>query len=380
MLHCKQQGRLAPAGQPYEVRLSFAEAETTLDGMASRQPALRLSILDQAPIAAGGSGGQALRQVVDLAKLAEGAGFHRYWIAEHHATPGLASASPEVLIGAVGMATARIRLGSGGIMLPHYSPFKVAETFSMLSGLFPGRIDMGIGRAPGTDGRTAYALQRDRRDRAPDDFPQQLAELIAYLDDTMPQDHPFALLGKTLPGRPEAPEPWLLGTSPDSAAWAAELGMPYCVADFINPKGAPLADQYRQSFRLNARRSIAEPTVMAAVWSICAETTAEAERLAASSRMLFRLLHRGQLIAVPSPEDAVRFLEADAAGSGSRSRRVVLGTPDAVGAEIERIAAEYGAGEVMVVNILHDHEARRRSYALLAEAFALTPQRELETA
>jgi luciferase family oxidoreductase group 1 len=348
--------------------------------MDRRQTSLRLSILDQAPIASGGSGGQALRQIVDLARLAEAAGFHRYWIAEHHATPGLASASPEVLIGAVGMATTRIRLGTGGIMLPHYSPFKVAETFSMLSGLFPGRIDLGVGRAPGSDGRTAYALQRDRRDRAPDDFPQQLAELLAYLDDTMPKDHPFALLGKTLPGRPEAPEPWLLGTSPDSALWAAELGIPYCVADFINPQGAPLAAQYRQAFRPNPHRSAAEPTVMVAVWSICAETTAEAERLASSSRMLFRLLHRGQLIAVPSPDEAIRFLETDRAGASSRSRRVVLGTPATVRAELEAIAEDYGAQEVMVLNILHSHEARRRSYALLGEAFALSPQPALETA
>ena len=347
--------------------------------MAIRQPALRLSILDQAPIASGGSGGQALRQVVDLAKLAEALGIHRYWIAEHHATPGLASASPEVLVAAVGMATNSIRIGTGGVMLPHYSPFKVAETFSMLSGLFPGRIDMGLGRAPGSDGRTAYALQRDRRDRAPDDFPQQLAELLAYLDDTMPQDHPFALLAKTLPGRPQAPEPWLLGTSPDSAAWAAELGLPYCVADFINPLGAPLTEQYRQSFRPNPHRSASAPTVMAAVWSICAETTAEAERLASSSRMLFRLLHRGQLIAVPSPDEAVRFLEADAANP-SRSRRVVLGTPATVRRELETIAEDYGAEEIMVLNILHGHEARRRSYTLLAEAFALTPQRQMEIA
>ena len=345
--------------------------------MGYQQAPLRLSVLDQAPIAAGGSGGQALRQVVDLARLAEAHGFHRFWIAEHHATPGLASASPEALIGAVGMATSRIRLGTGGVMLPHYSPFKVAETFSMLSGLFPGRIDVGLGRAPGSDGRTAYALQRDRRDRAPDDFPQQLAELLAYLDDTMPTDHPFALLGKTLPGRPETPEPWLLGTSPDSAAWAAELGLPYCVADFINPHAAPLAEHYRRAFRPNPHRTISDPTVMVAVWSICAETEAEAERLASSSRMLFRLLHRGQLIAVPSPDEAIRFLEADRAGAGSRSRRVVLGTPRTVRAELEAVAEEYGAEEVIVLNILHDHAARLRSYALLAEAFALAAQPEL---
>ena len=172
----------------------------------------------------------------------------------------------------------------------------------------------------------------------------------------------------------------MLGTSPDSAAWAAELGLPYCIADFINAQGAPLAEQYRRSFRPNPQRSISEPRVMAAVWSICAETTAEAERLASSSRMLFRLLHRGQLIAVPSPDEAIRFLEADRASGSSRSRRVVLGTPATVRAELEAIAEDYGAEEMMVVNILHDHQARRRSYALLADAFALTAERALETA
>jgi len=331
----------------------------------------RISILDQAPIAANRTGGDALRQMIDLARLADQAGFHRFWIAEHHATPGLASASPEVLIGPVALSTARIRVGSGGIMLPHYSPFKVAESFSMLAGLVPGRIDLGLGRAPGSDGRTAYALQRDRRERAPDDFPQQMAELLGYLDGTIPADHPFAYLQKTLPGGAEKPAPWLLGTSPDSAAWAAELGLPYCIADFINPQGADLAHHYRHAFKPNPARGIDRPQVMVAVWSITADSTAEAERLAASSRMLFRLLHRGQLIAVPSPEEAIRFLGEDQALVPSRSRRLVLGTKAEVRRGLEAVAAEYGAEEIMVVNILHDHAARLRSYALLAEAFDL---------
>lgn len=340
--------------------------------MSIEQSSLRISILDQAPIAAGGTGGQALRQVIDLAGLADRSGFHRFWIAEHHATPGLASASPEVLIGPVAMSTERIRVGSGGIMLPHYSPFKMAETFSMLAGMFPGRIDLGLGRAPGSDGRTAYALQRDRREAAPDDFPQALAELLGYLDGTIPESHPFAYLQKTLPGGAQKPMPWLLGTSPDSAAWAAELGLPYCIADFINPQAAELAHHYRLAFRPNPQRGLETPQVMAAVWSITADSHEEAERLAASSRMLFRLLHRGQLIAVPSPEEAIRFLGEDQALVPSRSRRMILGTKDEVRAGIEAVAAEYGAEEIMVVNILHDHAARLRSYALLAEAFGLT--------
>ncbi len=337
----------------------------------SQQPAaLRISVLDQAPIAANKTGVDALRQVLDLARLADASGFHRFWIAEHHATPGLASASPDILLGPVGLVTERIRIGTGGVMLPHYSPFKVAESFSMLSGLFPGRVDLGLGRAPGSDGRTAYALQRDRRERAPDDFPQQLAELLGYIDGTIPESHPFAYLCKTLPGKPEAPMPWLLGTSPDSAAWAAELGLPYCVADFINPHGAVLAEQYRAAFRPNPQRGITEPHVMVASWSICADTVEEAERLALSARMFFKLLHRGQLIAVPSPEEARRFLEDDTAPS-NRQRRMILGTPAMVRQGLEAVAAEYGAEEVMVVNIMYDHAARLQSYALLAQAFGL---------
>jgi luciferase family oxidoreductase group 1 len=153
----------------------------------------------------------------------------------------LAGPSPEALIGPIAAATSRIRVGSGGVMLPHYSPFKVAETFSLLAGLFPGRIDLGLGRAAGTDPMTTFALQRDRRQAAADDFPQQLAELLAYLNDQMPADHPFARLAETLPGRPEKPEPWLLGSSQQSAIWAAELGLPYAFADFINSAGIEIA-------------------------------------------------------------------------------------------------------------------------------------------
>jgi luciferase family oxidoreductase group 1 len=174
---------------------------------------MRLSVLDQSPVAEGSTGADALRNTVDLARLADELGYHRYWLAEHHGGLSLAGPSPEVLIGPVASATSRIRVGSGGVMLPHYSPLKVAESFSVLSALFPGRIDLGIGRASGTDPLTAYALQRHRRQAAPDDFPQQLAELLALLDDTVPPDHPFARLASVLPGRPERPETWLLGSA-----------------------------------------------------------------------------------------------------------------------------------------------------------------------
>src|SRR3954452_15980481 len=199
------------------------------------------------------SGAQALANTLDLARLADSLGYHRYWVAEHHGGPMLAGPSPEVLIGPIAAATSRIRVGSGGVMLPHYSPFKVAESFSVLAGLFPGRVDLGLGRAAGTDPLTTYALQRDRREAAPDDFPEQLAELLAYLNDSLPSEHPFRRLGGARPGLPEAPVPWLLGSSPQSALWAAQLGLPYVFADFINPKGAEITKLYVDRFEPSDR-------------------------------------------------------------------------------------------------------------------------------
>jgi luciferase family oxidoreductase group 1 len=334
-----------------------------------------LSVLDQSPIAEGSTGAQALRNTIDLARLCDRLGYRRYWVAEHHGGPMLAGPSPEALIGPIAAATSRIRVGSGGVMLPHYSPLKVAETFSLLAGLFPGRVDLALGRAAGTDPLTTFALQRDRRQAAPDDFPQQLAELLAYLDDRLPEDHPFARLARTLPGRPELPERWLLGSSQQSAVWAAELAMPYAFADFINAAGAEIASLYRERFAEHEHPGGVRPRTAVAVWVICAETDAEAQRLAASGRMAFTLLHRGELIAVPPPEKALEFLAADrppaATGRSHGQRRAVVGTPDAVRAELEDVVLKYGADELIAVNILYDHQARRRSYELLAEAFEM---------
>ncbi len=334
---------------------------------------LRLSVLDQSPIAEGSTGGQALRNTIDLARLADQLGYHRYWVAEHHGGPMLAGPSPEVLIGPIATATERIRVGSGGVMLPHYSPFKVAETFSLLAGLYPGRIDLGLGRAAGTDPMTTFALQRDRRAAAPDDFPQQLAELLGYLDGSLPADHPFARLAAMLPGLPERPEPWLLGSSQQSAVWAAELGLPYAFADFINPKGAPAARLYRERFA--EHEHLVPPRTAVAVWAICAESDAEARRLAASGRMAFTLLRQGRLIAVPAPERAERFIaaqEQSGAPTGGE-RRALLGSPETVSAQLREVVAEYGAEEAIVVCITYDHGARRRSYELIADAIGLQP-------
>jgi luciferase family oxidoreductase group 1 len=330
---------------------------------------MRLSVLDQSPIPEGSTGSQALHNTLDLARTADRLGYHRYWVAEHHGGGMLAGPAPEVLIGPIASVTERIRVGSGGVMLPHYSPLKVAESFSLLSGLFPGRIDLGIGHAAGTNPITTHMLQRDRRQAPPDDFFDQLAELLAYLEDRFPDDHPLKRL-TALPGLPEAPETWLLGSSPQSAIWAADLGMPYAFADFINSDGGvEIARLYRERFADSER--LPTPRTAVAVWVIAADTEDEAQRLAYSSRMAMAMLRRGRLIAVPPVEKAERFLKGEGLLDRPPGRRLVLGTPDQVRAEIEQVAGDYHADEVIVVSITYDHEARRRSYELIADAFGL---------
>jgi luciferase family oxidoreductase group 1 len=302
---------------------------------------LKLSVLDQSPIPEGFSAGDALRNSIDLATFADELGYDRYWVAEHHGSKALACASPEVLIGPIAAATSRIRVGSGGVMLPHYSPLKVAENFRMLEGLYPGRIDLGIGRAAGTSPKVAFALQRDKRQPAPDDFRDQLDELIGYF--------------------PNEPEISLLGSSPDSVVWAAELGLPYVFADFINANGADIVRPFRNDLK---KMSIA-------CWTICADTDAEALRLSYSARMLMTLLFRGRYVPVPTVEHAEEFLRAEGMPLDMLpiGRRIITGSPGRVRAAIEAVAADYCAQEVFIVNILHDHAARRRSYQLIAEAF-----------
>jgi len=331
---------------------------------------LRLSVLDQSPISEGSTGARALRQTIELAELCDRLGYHRYWVAEHHGGPMLAGPSPEALVGPIAAATGRIRVGSGGVMLPHYSPFKVAESFSLLAGLYPGRIDLGIGRAAGTDPMTTHALQRDRGKASPDDFSEQLAELLAYLEDRLPASHPFARLAKALPGLPERPEPWLLGSSHQSAVWAGETGLPYAFADFIHPGGGEIAELYRARFADSER--LAAPELAVAAWVLAADTDEEAGELASSSRMAMRELRAGRLIPVPPVEKALRYLERQGAG-GAGGRRIILGSPSTVRTGIEELADAYGAREVIVVTITHDPEARRRSYELIAGEMLPTP-------
>jgi luciferase family oxidoreductase group 1 len=335
---------------------------------ASPPKPLCLSVLDQAPIPEGVDGGVALRNSVELAQHAESLGYHRYWVAEHHATPALACGSPEVLIGPIAMATRQIRVGSGGVMLPHYSPLKVAESFTMLSAMFPDRIDLGIGRAPGTDQATAVALQRDRRSRLPDDFPEQLEELLGYFGD---ERAPKTRLSqrRVIAGLPHTPVTYLLGSSPMSGHWAAQYGLPYVFADFISPTGVEIAARYRELFQPSEH--LAEPKVIIAAWAICADTDEEARRLASSFHMLMILLHRRQLIAVPPVEKAIAFLESEGQTPGvlPPGRRAIVGSPTTVKEGLAALAQAYGAHEVMIVNIMHDHAARKRSYELIAEQF-----------
>lgn len=339
-------------------------------------PDLRLGVLDQSPVAEGSSGAQALRNTLDLAALADERGYHRYWVAEHHGAPMLAGTSPEAIVGPIAATTAQLRVGSGGVMLPHYSPFKVAETFSALGALFPGRIDLGIGRTDGTDDPAPkFALQRDRNHPAPDDFGDQLVELLAYLYAGFAPGHPFAALPALLPGGADGPVPWLLGSSAQSAVWAAQLGLPYAFADFINPGGGvDIVELYRERFA--ASQPVPAPRVVVAVWALCADSDEEAQMLAASARMAAVLARRGRPVPVPPVQTALRFLEqAASVPSAARApgKRMLTGAPPTIAAELRRLAADYGADELLVVTVTHDHAARRRSYELLADAFALVP-------
>ena len=331
---------------------------------------LQLSVLDQSPISQGMTTGEALRHSIDLAQTADRLGYTRYWVAEHHASQMLACASPEALIGPIGAATTRIRIGSGGIMLPHYSALKVAETFRMLAALYPDRVDLGLGRAPGSDPLTAWALQRDKRQAAPDDFPEQLAELLAYIRDGLPANHRLARVAD-LPVPSDRPTPWLLGSSAQSGVWAAELGLPYAFADFIAPGGAAIARHYAQTFVPSS--NLPAPRVVVAAWALCAETDADAERLASSSRMAFAHLMTGNPIQVPPVDTALRFLKENPqlVDAIVKRRRAIVGSPQTVREKIEALAAEYGADEAMIVTITYDHAARRQSYELLADAFGL---------
>jgi luciferase family oxidoreductase group 1 len=333
-----------------------------------------LSVLDQSPIRAGGSPSQALAESVTLAQACERWGYHRYWVAEHHSSEGLAGTAPEILVARLAAATTQMRVGSGGVMLSHYSALKVAETFRVLEALYPGRIDLGIGRAPGSDQRTARALQHGPGALGIEQFPYQIADLLAYLRDELPAGHPFAGI-HAQPRGMTMPELWLLGSSDQSAAYAAYFGCAFSFAHFITDQGGPqVMEAYRRQFRPSVVRSTPEGSI--GVFVLCAEAEAEAQRLA-SSRDLWRLrLDQGILGPIPPVEEAEAYpyTREERLRIAFNRRRQVVGTPDQVKEQLLALGAAYGVDEFVVVSICYDFAARLRSYEMLAQVFALPPR------
>jgi luciferase family oxidoreductase group 1 len=335
---------------------------------------LKLSVLDQSPVSDGYTPADALRNTIELARLADKLGYERYWIAEHHAIVTLASPAPEILIARLGAETSGIRIGSGGILLPHYSPLKIAECFRMLHAMYPGRIDLGIGRAPGGSGLEAFALRRDRTERLQnDDFEEQLLELLAFLHRGFPSEHPFARI-RVSPDMPGAPEVWLLGSSSWSSAVAAKLGLPYAFAHFITPEETPRA---LENYRANFQRSklLCQPRAIVALGVICADTEAEAKRMYTSTQLHIRRIRlQGKRLPVPTPELAIAELGDLAFGADSVVRgggewpRYVVGAPEQVREELQRMATHLQVEELMIIAVMHDYQARQRSYQLVAEA------------
>jgi luciferase family oxidoreductase group 1 len=329
-----------------------------------------LSILDQSPIISGHTPAQAVAETVSLAQAAERLGYTRYWLAEHHALAALADPCPEILATRVAAATSTIRVGTGGILLPYYSPLKIAEQFRMLEALYPQRIDLGIGRAPGGDHTTALAMGEGRYHGA-EQFPEQVQYLVAYLDDALPAGHPFAAV-KAQPAGPTAPEVWLLGSSDYSGALAAQLGLRFAFAHFISADGGDAVMRaYRRRFQPSPREGAAR--ALLTVFAICAETDAEAQRRAASIDLRRLNMDYGIDAVVPSEREAESraYSEAEAARIAHSRRRVVLGAPATVKARLLALREQFEADELMVITITGDYRTRLESYALLAEAFDL---------
>lgn len=330
-----------------------------------------LSVLDQSPIRSGQTPAEAIQETLKLAEAAEQLGYHRYWLAEHHSSDALAGSSPEILIGQVAARTARIRVGSGGVMLSHYSALKVAENFRLLETLFPGRIDLGIGRAPGADQLTARALANGPGALPLEQFPRRIADLIGFLHDRLEPGHPFAGV-RAMPAGPTAPELWLLGSSDASAAYAAYFGTAFSFAHFINSRGGEqIVQAYRRQFRPSAL--LAAPRASVGVFVICAETEAEARRLARSRDLFLVRLYTGRGGPYPTVAEAEAYPYSDyerAILEQTRERSIV-GTPEQVKERLLALSAAYGVEELVVVTITESFETRLRSYELLARAFGL---------
>ncbi|PPA71733.1 LLM class flavin-dependent oxidoreductase [Jeotgalibacillus proteolyticus] len=328
---------------------------------------LTLSILDQSAIAEGSTAEEGLRQTVELAKLAEEWGYHRFWVSEHHDATTLAGSSPEVLISHLASKTNTIRVGSGGVMLPHYSAYKVAENFKVLEGLTPGRIDVGIGRAPGGMPRASYALG-EGKPRDVHRYPEQIDELLNYLHDDLPKEHPYYGL-KATPVTQTAPDVWVLGSSPSSALTAAQKGLPYTFALFINGEGGPsYMNHYLSNFKPSSYYQ--KPQTNVAVFAICGDTMEDAERIVSSLDLSMIMLEQGMPSnGTPSPEKAMsyEFSSFEKARVLQNRQRMIVGDIDHIEQQLYRLSEEYQTNEIMLTTIAYDFEDKKKSFERIAK-------------
>ncbi|MFB7052256.1 LLM class flavin-dependent oxidoreductase [Streptomyces vinaceus] len=335
-----------------------------------------LSVLDLVTVGSGSTAYDSLRTSVDIARLAESRGYHRHWVAEHHSMPGVASSSPAVILAHLAAHTSRIRLGSGGVMLPNHAPLAIAEQFGTLEALAPGRVDLGLGRAPGTDGRTAAALRGPGRlDEAAEEFPRQLVELTRFLDDDFPDGHPYARV-HAVPGPVQGPAGrpplWLLGSSGFSARLAAELGLPFAYAHHFSAAGTlPALDLYRQTFRPSA--VLDAPYAVIGVSALAADTDEQARAQVLTGALSMLRLRSGRPGLIPTPEEAAAYgfspLEREFVDGWLAN--VVHGTPDEVRTGLDDLAKRTGADELMLTANAHGGAARLRSYELVADAYGM---------
>jgi luciferase family oxidoreductase group 1 len=328
---------------------------------------MKLSVLDQSPTRSGFSPDVSIRETLELAKACEAYGYHRYWLSEHHSSEAVAGTAPEILAAAIAATTSRIRVGSAGIMLPHYSAFKVAEQFRVLEAIAPGRIDLGVGRAPGTDGRTAFALNPNAAGAA-ENFPAQVRDLHAWTSGgPLPENHPFRTV-RAEPTGPHAPEMWILGSSNYGAQLAAHFGLPYCYAHFFTDgQGTQEAlDIYRENFKPS--EILSAPHAAITVWAFAADTQEIADYFYQSREIFGVLRDQGRFTAQLSPEEAAAFPLTDEqrARAARRKQRAYTGTAPDVAAKLRALAAETGIAELVITSSAYDPAARRRSYELLA--------------
>ncbi|MYW10718.1 MsnO8 family LLM class oxidoreductase [Streptomyces sp. SID2563] len=375
-----------------EIRGDEIQGEATRDGdvqgdeirgTARGTAPVPLSVLDLVTVGQGRTASQALRTGVEIAQLAERRGFHRYWVAEHHSMPGVASSSPAVILAHTAARTERIRLGSGGVMLPNHAPLVIAEQFGTLEAMAPGRVDLGLGRAPGTDGATAAALRRtDRLNEGADDFPQQLMELTRFLDDDFPDGHPYARI-HAVPGpvqataeggvqSPARPPIWLLGSSGFSARLAGVLGLPFAFAHHFSAQNTvPALELYRDSFKPST--VLDAPYALIGVAALAADDEREARRQVLTGALSMLRLRSGRPGLVPTPEEAeaYAFSPMEREFVDNWLVNIVHGTADEVRSGLDDLAKRTGADELMITANAHGGEARLRSYGLIADAYGL---------